>query len=104
LLTTLDLATGAATPIAQLGDKYAAIAFTPDGRLFGVTADDASNPEVLFEIDKQSGAQTLRRSLGIGQDGELIAYNPEAQQLYHWSGAASVFEKITTDFISRPAS
>lgn len=97
-LMTVDPVSGATTPIGELGDKFDSIAFAEDGRLFGVTADDASVPETLYQIDKLTGAQTPLATLGNGGDGELIAYNPEVQQLYHWSGAAVVtLERIRTD-------
>lgn len=90
ILATIDLATGNATPIGSLGDKFSALTFSPDGAtLYGVTGDGAATPETLFTIDPQTAARTQVQSLGNGADGEVIA-SDAAGTLYHWSGNNTV--------------
>lgn len=85
-LATLDPQTGVATSIGDLGDRFSSIAFVPDGRLFGVTGDGATAPETLFEISPLTAATTLVSELGIGDDGEVIACDPNSGGLFHASG------------------
>ncbi len=54
--------------------------------LYGVTGDGASVKETLYTLDQTNGNKTLVMALGNGNDGEVIAYNPDDQLLYHWSG------------------
>ncbi len=90
VLATLDLATGNATSVGPLGDKFSALAFTPDGAtLYGVTGDGAATPATLFTIDPQTAARTQIQSLGNGGDGEAIAFDG-AGTLHHWSGNGTV--------------
>ncbi len=95
VLATIDPATGVAIQIGNLGDNFASIAFREDGQLFGATGNGATVPESFFSIDKTSGATTLIFAMGNGADGEIIAYNPEDDFFYHWSGSSTlVFEKF----------
>ena len=56
--------------------------------LFGVSGDNqgSSDGEKLFTIDMTDASTTLFMSLGNGNDGESIAYNPLDGFMYHWSG------------------
>jgi hypothetical protein len=95
VLATVNLATGVATQVGNLGDNFSSLTFRADGQLFGVTGDGAAVPETLYLIDKATAAKTLATALGNGDDGEVIAYNPDDGLIYHWSGnAARVFETI----------
>jgi hypothetical protein len=95
VLATVNLATGVATQIGNLGDSFSSLTFRADGQLFGVTGDGATVPETLYLIDKATAAKTLATALGNGDDGEVIAYNPDDGLIYHWSGNLSrVFETI----------
>lgn len=95
VLATVDLTTGIATQVANLGDQFSSLAFREDGQLFGVTDDSATSPEVLYRIDKFDGSKTLAVALGAGLDGEVIAFNPDDDRFYHWSGTPNiVFEKL----------
>jgi hypothetical protein len=68
--------------------------------LYGVTGDGASVPETLYKLDQTNATSTPVSSLGNGNDGEVIAYNPVDGQMYHWSGtgfgagADQVMERI----------
>ncbi|MBL8896036.1 MAG: hypothetical protein JNM84_00330 [Planctomycetes bacterium] len=86
-LSTVDPATGVTTTIGNLGDNFSSITFTPDGRLFGVTGDGGFTPETLFEIDPNDASTTEIASLGIGDDGEVIAFDPSSGGLLHASGS-----------------
>jgi hypothetical protein len=85
-LATLDTDTGVATLVGDLGDNFASIAFDSTGQMWGVTGDGATVSETLFQIDKADATTTLARALGTGADGEVIAYHPTLNMLYHWSG------------------
>jgi hypothetical protein len=94
LLVRLDLATGAGTEVGNLGDNFSSIAFR-GGQLFGVTGDGAAVPETLYLVDKSSAAKIVVRTLGNGNDGEVIAYHPPSDSFFHWSGNLTiVFERI----------
>ena len=72
----------------------AAIAFTSDGTLYGVTGDGATTPETLFQISTSDASGTNILTLGNGSDGEMLAFNPADGMLYHGSGDPAIFEKI----------
>lgn len=95
LLAILDPETGTTTDVGVLSDRYAGLAFTEDGTLYGVTGDGASQPETLFVISTVDASSTLFLPLGNGDDGETIAFNSEDGLLYHASGTSvDVFETI----------
>jgi hypothetical protein len=77
-LTTLDIGSLVLTPVASLGDRVAGVAFAPDGTLYAVTGDMATNPSELFRVNKATGARTFVMALGAGDDGEAIATVPAA--------------------------
>jgi hypothetical protein len=68
--------------------------------LYGVTGDGASTPESLFTIDTSNASSTFVMSLGNGNDGETIGYNPNDGLLYHASGISNgdrYWEAINVD-------
>ena len=85
-LATIDLNTGMATIIGNLGDAFDSIAFGSSGLLFGVTRDDANTPETLFAIDTATAATTQVMSLGTGSDGEVLCWHPGYKGVLHASG------------------
>ncbi|MBI4638975.1 MAG: hypothetical protein HY727_21770 [Candidatus Rokubacteria bacterium] len=96
-LAIVDPATGVATSIGNTGDSFAGIAFDCDGRLFGVTGDGASTPETLFTLSTTDATPTLFASLGRGDDGETIAFNPDDGRLYHASGHVGDYDPVFDD-------
>ncbi|WP_312783748.1 IPTL-CTERM sorting domain-containing protein [Brevundimonas sp.] len=94
LLITVNVATGIGTEIGNLGDNFSSLAFRSDGQLFGVTGDGASVPETLYLINKSDATKAVATTLGNGADGEVIAYNPDDNSFYHWSGGTIVFERV----------
>lgn len=95
VLATIDVNTGIATQIGNLGDNFSSLSFREDGQLFGATGDGATVPETLFLINKATAATVIATALGAGADGEVIAYNPVDDLFYHWSGNGTVvFESI----------
>jgi len=64
--------------------------------LYGVTGDGASIGESLFTIDTGDATSSFLYSLGNGSDGETIAYNPNDNLIYHFSGrdTNSAFETV----------
>jgi len=95
-LATLNPITGVATSIGDLGDNFSGLAFDSSGTLYGVTGDGASTPETLFTLDKTNATPTFFMSLGNGNDGEAIGFNPSDGYMYHASGLYSdpIFEYI----------
>jgi len=86
-LGTVVLSTGVVTDIGLLSDNIASIAYDyVTGTLYGVTGDGANTPETLYEISTSTAVMTFLATLGNGNDGEAITYNPTDGLLYHWSG------------------
>ncbi len=95
VLGTIDLDTGEATSIANLGDNFSSITFHTNGQMFGMTGNGATTPETLWSIDKSDGTKTNLATLSNGADGDVICYNPDDDNIYHWSGNGTVvFEKV----------
>jgi hypothetical protein len=90
VLALIDLNTGVARQLGNLGDNFAALTFDASGQLYGITGDGATVPETLYSIDKLTGVKTLKYSMGNGADGEAIAFNPQDSSFYHWSGNGTV--------------
>ena len=101
-LYTIDLTSGVSTLIGATGvGPMAALAFSPAqaSSLYGVTGDGASTPETLFLLDKNTAAETFVLTLGNGDDGEAIGFNPTDGLIYHASGLSTViFERIDAAF------
>ena len=83
---TIDPATGEASLIGELGQRFAGLAFTPAGALYGVTGQNANADSSLFLIDPATGATTHVTGLGHGDDGEALAVDA-AGRLVHASGS-----------------
>lgn len=97
-LATIDPDTGVVTFVGDFNDKFANIAFTDDGTLYGVTGEMAANPEALYRIDPSDMSTTLVSALGSGDDGESII--PFQNRLYHFSGwgyGSVVMEELITN-------
>ena len=64
--------------------------------LLGISGDGAATPEALFLIDPSDASASLLMTLGNGDDGEAIAFDPDVSLLlYHASGSASrVWESV----------
>ncbi len=97
-LVKVNVQTGVCTLIGTLSDNFSTLAFKPNGELYGVTGNGATVPETMYRIDTLNGAATLFRTLGNGADGEVIAFNPDDNFFYHWSGNSTVvWERFATD-------
>lgn len=95
LLISINLDTAVGVEIGNLGDNFSSLAFRSDGQMMGVTGDGATVPETLYLINKSNASKTLAATLGNGADGEVIAYNPNDNSLYHFSGnGTTVFERV----------
>ena len=95
-LATINPLTGAATDIGLLSDKFSNIAFSATN-LYGVTGDGAAVPETLYTLNTSDASVTFVTTLGNGNDGESLAFNPDDGLMYHWSGSApneTYFESI----------
>lgn len=58
--------------------------------LFGITGDGATNSEELNTLSLVDAALTFVSSLGNGDDGEVLVFNPNDGQFYHFSGRGSL--------------
>lgn len=95
LLLTINPDTAVGVEIGNLGDNFSSLAFRSDGQLLGVTGDGATVPETLYLINKANAAKTLATTLGNGADGEVIAFNPNDNSFYHFSGGGTtVYERV----------
>jgi len=96
ILATIDESTGVATQIGIPGIAFASIAFDSSGTLFGVTGDGATPSETLYMLSKTDATPTFFQTLGNGDFGEALAFNPNDGLMYHMSGtdANKVFETI----------
>lgn len=84
-LGLVDPVSGVITDIGSLSENIANISFA-QGILFAVSGDGSNTPESLFAINTGTAALTFIMTLGNGDDGESIAYNPDDGLMYHWSG------------------
>jgi cysteine-rich repeat protein len=86
-LVTIDPATGVATSHGELGDRFAGLAFTCDGTLYGITGDGACDwPDTLYRISTTDASKEKLATFGNGNDGEVLAFNPLDGKLYYASG------------------
>ena len=95
-LATINPLTGAAADIGLLSDKFSSIAFAATN-LYGVTGDGAAVPETLYILNTSNASATFVATLGNGNDGESLAFNPDDGLMYHWSGSfpnETYFESI----------
>ncbi|OFZ26269.1 MAG: hypothetical protein A3D92_12565 [Bacteroidetes bacterium RIFCSPHIGHO2_02_FULL_44_7] len=90
LLGIFDPKTDIITPIGNMGINISSITFHEDGTLFAVSGDGATPSETLFTVDLNTAALTFAATLGNGLDGEVIAYNPDDERIYHFSGNGTV--------------
>jgi len=57
--------------------------------LYGVIGDGGSPSETFYTVNTSTAAATFVQTLGNGNDGESIAFNPNDGLMYHWSGFSS---------------
>jgi outer membrane protein assembly factor BamB len=74
--------------------------------LYGVTGDGSNNvdspppnAESLFTLSTADASATFVTALGNGDDGEVIAFNPNDGQIYHLSGRGDVIPDLNVDVI-----
>jgi hypothetical protein len=58
----------------------------PAAQLYGLTGDGGTPAETMFTINTSTAAATLFLTLGAGNNGEAIAFNPANGLMYHASG------------------
>jgi|GEM_PF-1078312 len=85
-LVTINPDTGVATAVGDTGDRFSGLAFNGAGVLYAVTGDGAGVPETLYTLSLVNGSPTFVMTLGNGNDGEALAFNPDDDLLYHTSG------------------
>ena len=101
-LIMIDPETGAAVNIGNMGQPIASLTFDGNGELYGVSGDclrgcgGEAVAETLFKVNTNDASLTFFQTLGNGNDGEAIAFNPTDGMMYHMSGVGVglIFEKI----------
>jgi hypothetical protein len=86
LLVTIDPSTGEATRIGNTLDKFASLAFSCDGTLYGVTGWKTTGPpEYLYTLDTKGDVPPMPLfPLGDGtQGGRALAFNADNELLYY---------------------
>ncbi len=95
ILAKINVNSGVCTQVGTLNQVFSSIGLRDDGQLLGVVADGQPNAEKLYLIDKTNGTTTLATTLGNGDDGEVLAFHHEDEQLYHWSGSSQrIMERL----------
>jgi hypothetical protein len=92
---------GLAMVIGSMDQEIASLAFDDSGTLYGVSdlctvSCITALQETIFTVDLDDGSLTAFQTLGNGDTGEAIAFNPDDGFMYHLSGtgAGLVFERI----------
>ncbi len=93
-LVTLDMDTFVATTIDALPNGTASLAFDDAGLLYALTGDGGDTAETLWSIDKATAAATSLLTLGNGDDGESLSFDPATGMLIHTSGLGTNIESI----------
>jgi len=99
VLAVINPITGRALEIGNTGKPFSSIAFDSSGILYGVTGDQISSsnpidPETLFTLNKFTAQPTFVQTLGNGDDGEAIAFNPNDGLIYHASGNGTLNDPV----------
>lgn len=97
-LATVDPATGNAITVGVLSTGFAGIAFDCSPNLYGVTGYHGTPAETLFRLSTVDASETQLLTLGAGNDGETIAFNPTDRLMYQASGH---FDACVDDFSGR---
>ena len=89
-LHTVDPATGIATRIGRTVDWISSIAFDCSGKLYGVSGNQATPREALYDINTETGAATQLCTIGSNDgsflQGVAIAWHPVEGKLYYSTG------------------
>ena len=88
--------TGVLSFVGNTGSPIETLAFNKTGSLlYGVSAENTYIAETLFKLNQTDGNAEPVCTLGNGDTGEAIAFNPDDLMIYHASGNQSkVFEKV----------
>jgi hypothetical protein len=86
LLVTIDPATGDATLVGNTQDRFASLAFSCSGVLYGVTGRQPLSrpPGVLYSLNTSDASQTESFSLPFGASGgRALAFNADDELMYY---------------------
>jgi len=94
-LIRIDAETNEINIVGNTGDFFESLAIDAIGTLYGVTADTATNPEMLFVLDKTNASKQAVCPLVNGHTTKAIAFNQDDGKIYHSSGIdLNLFEKL----------
>ena len=100
-LVTIDPSTGDASTVGNTLDKFAGLAFDPNGTLYAVTGKGAAVKATLYTLSLSDATPAFVTSLGDpNAPGEAIGFNPDDGFLYRAAGLndglqeTRLFEKI----------
>ncbi len=89
-LATVDVTTGVATVIGDMGNRFSGIAFANDGTLYAATGNSATPDHTLFEIDKtDASSERLATLPTLGGGGQALAFNSDNGLIYRGAGYGS---------------
>ncbi|MCA9383311.1 right-handed parallel beta-helix repeat-containing protein [Candidatus Dojkabacteria bacterium] len=99
-LAKLNPYTGELTLIGTQSQRMSTITFTSDGKLYSTTgpSNDNSNPDSLFEINLNTGTETLLTSLPSSNSGSTLIYdydNNKIIRLHSYERYAEVLNATT---------
>ena len=93
--------TGISPLVGKMNQAIASLAFDSNGVLYAVSGDSVGgctggSVETLFTVNLNDASLTPFQTLGNGDNGEAIAFNPNDGLMYHMSGdgAGLIFESI----------
>jgi hypothetical protein len=87
--------TGEISSVGDTDDFFESLAMNTNGTLYGVTTDTASNPEMLFVLNKTNASKQALCPLANGHTIKAIAFNQDDGKIYHSSGIdLNLFEKL----------
>jgi hypothetical protein len=86
VLATINTETGVSSVVGELSTGFAGIAFDCDAQLYGITGDGGNPSETMFKLDSGNADETFFMTLGMGDDGETLGFNPTNGLMYHASG------------------
>ena len=95
LLGKVAPSTGAVTIVGNTGDKFAGLAFSASGTLYGITGKGATFASTLYSISTTTAQPTAVKTFTGGDYGESIAFDPNNGRVLRFSGdSVQVFESF----------
>lgn len=99
-LATINPVTGSVVSLGSLGDNFSCLTFNGNSTLLGLTGSGATTASRVYRINTANAAKTSVATLN-NVYGQVMAYNPSDNRIYHWTGGSSVtYNSYDTSFAS----